>query len=76
MQGKERLVEYTLADLEGKLPAQFIRVHRSYIINSYLIQEVKKQPGSRFAIKMQDDQHKEIITGQSYAAPVKQLLEI
>ena len=74
--GKEHLVEYTLADLEGKLPAQFIRVHRAYIINAHLIREVKKQPGSRFAIRMQDEQHKEIMSGQSYAAPVKQLLEI
>ncbi|MEQ9437527.1 MAG: LytTR family transcriptional regulator DNA-binding domain-containing protein [Cyclobacteriaceae bacterium] len=74
--GKERLVEHTLTDMESKLPAQFIRVHRAYIINSHLIQEVKKQPGSRFAIKMRDEQHKEIVTGQSYAAPVKQLLEI
>ena len=74
--GKEHLVEYTLADLEAKLPKQFIRVHRSTIINSHLIQEVKKQPGSRFIIKLRDTQQKEILTGQSYAAPVKQLLEI
>jgi DNA-binding LytR/AlgR family response regulator len=70
------LVEYTLADLEQKLPAQFIRVHRSTIINSHLIQEIKKQPGSRFAIRLRDTQQKEVVTGQSYAAPVKQLFEI
>ncbi|MEM9832689.1 MAG: LytTR family DNA-binding domain-containing protein [Bacteroidota bacterium] len=74
--GKEHLVEYTLAELEAKLPKQFVRVHRSSIINSYLIQEIKKQPGSRFVIKLRDTNHKEIITGQSYAAPVKQLFEI
>ena len=76
MEGKQRLVEYTLADLEQKLPAQFIRVHRSTIVNSHLIQEIKKQPGSRFAIRMRDAKHKEVISGQSYAAPVKQLFEI
>ncbi|MEM9675481.1 MAG: LytR/AlgR family response regulator transcription factor [Cyclobacteriaceae bacterium] len=76
IEGKEHLVEYTLAELEQKLPTQFTRVHRSTIINSHLIQEIKKQPGSRFAIKMRDAQQKEVITGQSYAAPVKQLFEI
>ncbi len=74
--GKEHLVEYTLADLENKLPQEFIRVHRSSIVNSYLIQEIKKQPGSRFIIKLRDAQQKEVVTGQSYAAPVKQLFEI
>ncbi len=74
--GKEHLVEYTLADLEAKLPKQFVRVHRSSIVNSHLIQEIKKQPGSRFIIKLRDTNQKEIITGQSYAVPVKQLFEI
>ncbi|WKN42358.1 LytTR family DNA-binding domain-containing protein [Tunicatimonas pelagia] len=74
--GKEHLVEYTLVDLEAKLPEQFVRVHRSSIINSHLIHEIKKQPGSRFVIKLRDTNQKEVITGQSYAAPVKQLFEI
>ena len=29
----DREVACTLAELEGKLPDQFIRVHRSYIVN-------------------------------------------
>lgn len=38
--------------------------------------EIKRQPGSRFAIKLRDARSKEVLSGQSYASPVKQLFEI
>ena len=75
-EGKEILVDTTLAALETNLPSQFMRVHRSYIVNADCIQEMKKQPGSRFNILLRGKNPKTITTGQSYAVRVKELLVI
>ncbi|WP_233164613.1 LytTR family DNA-binding domain-containing protein [Pedobacter sp. ASV28] len=40
--GKKHLTDYTLAILEEKLPEDFIRVHRSHIINTDCIKEIRK----------------------------------
>jgi two-component system, LytTR family, response regulator len=40
--GKKHLTDYTLAILEEKLPEDFIRVHRSHIINTDYIKEIRK----------------------------------
>ncbi len=40
--GKKHLTDFTLSNLEEKLPEEFIRVHRSDIINSNFIKEIRK----------------------------------
>lgn len=40
--GKKHLTDYTLSTLEDKLPEDFIRIHRSEIINTNYISEIRK----------------------------------
>lgn len=40
--GKKHLTDFTLAVLEEKLPEDFIRIHRSDIINTNYIKEIRK----------------------------------
>ena len=40
--GKKHLTDYILSILEDKLPEQFVRIHRSAIINSDCIKEIRK----------------------------------
>ncbi len=40
--GKKHLTDYTLSTLEAKLPEDFIRIHRSDIINTNYINEIRK----------------------------------
>ena len=40
--GKKHLTDYTLATLEEKLPEEFLRVHRSDMINTDYIKEIRK----------------------------------
>lgn len=40
--GKKHLTDYTLSMLEAKLPEDFIRIHRSDIINTNYITEIRK----------------------------------
>lgn len=50
--GKDYVVDSNLSDLEQKLPGDFIRVHKSTLINSKLIQEVKKLANGRYDLVM------------------------
>lgn len=40
--GKKHLTDYTLTTLEEKLPEEFLRVHRSEMINTDYIKEIRK----------------------------------
>jgi two-component system LytT family response regulator len=40
--GKKHLTDYTLAILEEKLPEEFLRIHRSEMINTDYIKEIRK----------------------------------
>lgn len=42
LDGKKHLTDYTLSTLEAKLPDDFIRIHRSEIINTNYISEIRK----------------------------------
>ena len=76
LEGQKTLVDITLAKLEMKLPAQFMRIHRSYIINADHIQEMSKKPGSRFSIQLRDKKSKTVVSGQSYSSRIKELLVV
>lgn len=40
--GNKHLTDFTLSNLEEKLPEEFIRIHRSNIINTEFIKEIRK----------------------------------
>src|SRR5476651_1018158 len=40
--GKKHLTDFTISSLEDKLPEQFIRIHRSSILNTDHIKEIRK----------------------------------
>ena len=75
-EGKEHLIDFTLTELETKLPSQFSRLHRAYIINTEKIKVIKKYFDGRFVIAMDDKVNSEIISGSSYTQKVKKLFEI
>lgn len=69
------LVEYTLNELEEKLPRHFIRIHRSYIINKLLIKEIRKHSGNRFTVHLKSKKSQQLVSSQSYAPKVKELMK-
>jgi DNA-binding LytR/AlgR family response regulator len=70
------LLDNSLSNLELRLPVNFIRVHRSTIVNRNLIKEIHKYLNGRFALFMKDKIGTKFISGQSYAAKIKELIEI
>src|SRR6185503_18313310 len=54
-EGKEYVVDHTIADLEQALRTQdFVRIHRGTIVNVLLIDELHRWFGGRMIIRMKD----------------------
>lgn len=53
--GKPHCVDYTIAELEGKLdPKRFVRAHRATVVNIDWIKEVTPLPGGALNIRLKD----------------------
>jgi two-component system LytT family response regulator len=73
---EHHLTEQSLAQLELKLPDNFLRVHRSIIINRNHVEEVQKYFNSRFVITLNNNKKTNITTGRSYSALIKSWMDI
>ncbi len=73
--GKDYLVDSNLMDLEAKLPEDFIRVHKSTILNSKLINEVKKLGNGRYDLVMKCEKERVISCSKSYNEKIKTIID-
>ncbi len=73
---KTYLCEKPLGSLEEILPDDFIRVHRSYIINKNWIAEIHRYFKGRLMLVIDDKERTTIITSESYTHTVKPVLGI
>lgn len=73
--GEEYPITTTLLQLEEKLPEQFIRVHRSFIVNKQHIHELKKDVYGGYILIMDDPSEMQVQTGANYQESIKKLLE-
>ena len=69
--GQRHLSDLTLNELMEKLATNFIRVHRSTIINQDFILEAKRFFKGRFIITLRDGQGTNIRSSASYSAVIK-----
>lgn len=70
--GKKYLTDDTLTSLEARLPQNFIRVQKSYIINKEKVGELHKHFNGRYILVMQDKTHTRIQTGLTFREKVKE----
>ncbi len=75
-EGKTYLCDFSLKSLEEKLEDNFLRIHRSLLVNKIRIREINKHFGSRYIVKMDDASQTKLISGRSYCEQVKKLTEI
>jgi two-component system LytT family response regulator len=68
----EKLIEYPLGYLQERLPAEFVRVHRSFIINKLKIREIHKYFKGTFVILMNDAKGSKIKSAYSYYDAIKE----
>jgi len=69
--GGNYLSSETIANLETKLPDNFIRIHRGIIINKDFVNDIQKYFNSRFIITLNDKKSTSITSGRSYNEAVK-----
>ena len=68
---EEKLIEYPLAWLQDRLPAEFIRIHRSYIVNKLKIREIHKYFKGTFIVVMDDAKGSKIKSAYGYYETIK-----
>jgi two-component system, LytTR family, response regulator len=65
-EGQKHLTDQSLTALTEKLPPQFHRVHKSYIINKDRIKEMHRHFNSRYLFIMEDKSGTRITSGRTY----------
>lgn len=65
------LIEDTLSSLEKKLPNNFLRIHRSTIINKDFVKDIQKYFNSRFIITLKNSKLSNVTSGRSYNEVIK-----
>jgi len=74
--GTIHLSDKTLTQLEALVPDNFIRVHRSYLVNRDYIFEIEKYFKGTLILKLNDKNYSSIKTGEKYSKEVKSFLGI
>jgi two-component system LytT family response regulator len=67
----EKLIEYSLTWLEQRLPEEFLRVHRGFIVNKLKIREIHKYFKGTFLLMMDDIKSSKIKTAYSYSETIR-----
>lgn len=70
------LFDQSLNSLELKLPHYFLRVQRSYIVNTNKILEIRKYTLGKYLLLLDNVSNTKIITGKSYSAVINGLTKI
>ncbi|WP_373514072.1 LytR/AlgR family response regulator transcription factor [Persicitalea sp.] len=76
LDGQQYLVNHTLTSLEEKLPAQFLRVSRSVILNTHRIAEIQRYFNGKYLLIMRDRKATSLQSGSTYGDAIRQLLSI
>ncbi len=69
--GQKHLTDQSLTLLEEKLPSQFYRVQKSFIINKERIKEMHKHFNGRYLFTMDDKNATKISSGRTYNEGIK-----
>lgn len=74
--GNKFLLDSSLNSLEETLPDNFIRIHRSHIVNTSIIFELKKYFNSRYLVYLNDNNQTVLTTGKSYYEAIKRYFKL
>jgi two-component system LytT family response regulator len=74
--GKRHLIDFSLKYLETRIGDQFIRIHRSLLVNRNMIREINRYFGNRVVIRMDDFDQSKLISGRNYSDNIRLLTEL
>ena len=71
---QKHIIDMTLAELETKLDkTNFIRIHRSHIINLKYMRELVKWFGGKYKVRLKDKNQTELIVSRGYIDQIQKL---
>ncbi len=73
--GKEYFSDYSLQNLEYKLPDYFVRISRSVIVNKNYIAECRKYFKGKYVLLLKDKCKSRIISGSSFSLQLKKITD-
>jgi two-component system, LytTR family, response regulator len=76
LDGRQFITNYTISNLDEKLPDSFIRISRSCIVNSLKISALERHFNGKYLVAMLDSKQSKIETGVAYHDNLKRLMEI
>jgi two-component system LytT family response regulator len=76
IRGDKHLSDFTLASLETKLPESFIRIHRSTIINTNSIHEIRRGFNGAFVFVMNTPEKSRVSSSRNYRESIRLRLDM
>lgn len=76
LDGQKFLTDQTLTALEEKLPSQFFRIQKSYIINKEKIKEMHRHFNGRYLFIMDDKSSNRLTSGRTYNDLIKSMFSL
>lgn len=73
--GTEFVTDYSLVQLEEKLPSHFLRIHRANLINTRFIAEMEFYFNGRYIITLKDNRKTRLTSGRNYQGAIKKWME-
>lgn len=74
--GKEYITDLNLQELEMKLPPNFFRVQKSFIVNKDKIKEIQRYFNNRLILILDDKNGTKITTGTNYINQIRGALDL
>lgn len=72
--GKEHLIDQPLKQLEDKLPSNFVRIHRAFVVNADMLKEISKYFSSKYVVILADNAQTRLISSRSYKDEILSLI--
>jgi two-component system, LytTR family, response regulator len=72
---QKHILEYSLTQLSLKLPPNFLRVHRAFLVNMNSVKEFRKGFNGAAILVMDNKEETKIHTGRTYVEAVKKWIE-
>lgn len=75
LNNQKHILEYSLTQLSLKLPSNFLRVHRAFLVNMNLVKEFRKGFNGSAILVMNNKEETKIHTGRTYIEAVRKWIE-